>query len=313
MRKLRFDLNVQSNALLCPNPSEFYSKAYITEDVVNNYRVVPGVKSETKVANVVFKDLLAASNCNFTAAPTTMSAVDVSVCPLSAMVEVCRYDLESSFVALQMARGAAGSWDVPTFLNYYWDEMSKEINEEINLIRWQGNAPGGSGILGLCDGYTKIISASNAAGGATAAVSASVSGSVTTANVLTKLSTMYSELPAAVKADKTNLRFYLASNFAAAYEIVAATGNTLTYTTLPLQMTYLGIPVVVCAGMANNYGVLTSKNNLIYAFDGEGQEKALKAINLEDTVAEPVLRTRAEIKIGFQIVNGNEILFHKAS
>lgn len=309
MRKLRFDLNVATNALLCPNPSEFYSKAYITEDVVNNYRAIPGVKSSTKIANVLFNNLLQEATCNFTAAPTTMSAVTVEVCPISAMAEICRYDLESSFVALQMAKGTYGSWDVPSFMSYYWDEMSKEINDEINTIRWQGNSsfPASSGSISLCDGYQKILSASVAAGDA---IGSTVSGSVTTANVLSKMATVYSELPAAVRANKSDLRFYVSSNVAAAYEVAAASGNNTTYVTTPLSLTYLGVPVVVCAGMSNDKMVFTSKNNLIYAFDGENDNTNLKAINLEDTVAEPVLRTRAEVKIGFQIVNPREIVYY---
>lgn len=307
MRKLKFDLNVATNALLCPNPSEFYSKAYITEDVVNNYRAIPGVKNETKVANVLFDNVLQATNCNFAASPATMSAVDVAVCPMSAMVEVCRYDLESSFLALQMAKGAYGAWDVPSFMNYYWDELAMDINEEINQIRWKGdtNFPASSGSLRLCDGYQKLIS------GSTSTVKSAQSGSVTTANVLTHLATMYTELPAALHTRPEDLRFYLSTNVATAYQIAAATGNTSAYITAALPLTYLGVPVIICGGMSNNVGVLTSKNNLIYAFDGEDDAKTLKAINLEDTVAEPVIRTRAEIKVGFQIVNPAEIVYHK--
>ena len=52
------------------------------------------------------------------------------------------------------------------------------------------------------------------------------------------------------------------------------------------------------------------KNNLIYAFDGEGDSKALKAVNLADSVAEPYLRTRANLKVGFKHVNGNEIVLY---
>jgi hypothetical protein len=56
--------------------------------------------------------------------------------------------------------------------------------------------------------------------------------------------------------------------------------------------------------------VLTLKNNLIYAFDGEGDGKALKAVNLSDTVAEPYLRTRANLKVGFAYVNPTEIVLY---
>ena len=60
MRNLKFDLDVETNALLCPNPDEFYSKAYLTEDIADNYRTLPGIKSATKLANVTFGNLLAA-------------------------------------------------------------------------------------------------------------------------------------------------------------------------------------------------------------------------------------------------------------
>jgi hypothetical protein len=54
MRRLKFDLSVAADALLCPNPEEFYSKAYITENVAENFRTLPSVKSSTKLSNVVF-------------------------------------------------------------------------------------------------------------------------------------------------------------------------------------------------------------------------------------------------------------------
>ena len=61
-RKLRFDLTVESNALLCPNPQEFYSKAYISENIVDNFRTLAGIKTATKIANVLFDDLLKAQS-----------------------------------------------------------------------------------------------------------------------------------------------------------------------------------------------------------------------------------------------------------
>ena len=48
-RKLKFDITIDANALLCPNPNEFYSKAYISEDIVGNYRTLAGIKYKTKI------------------------------------------------------------------------------------------------------------------------------------------------------------------------------------------------------------------------------------------------------------------------
>ena len=302
-RKLKFDLDIETNALLCPNPNEFYSRAYITEDVVDNYRTLPGIKSATKLANVTFDTLLKASTCNFTAPTDSLDAVDIDVCALSAMAQICQFDIEQSFLSLQMAQGSNGDFTVASFMNYYWNEMSLQIQEEVELIRWQGDTTSEDAVLSLCDGYLKGLLAD-----ATVVDVANTPSSV--ANVLAEMTKVLQELPAQVQRRKSELRFYVASNIATNYEIASASGNTQTYVTTPLALTFLGIKIVVAEGLPNDTMVLTRKDNLIYAFDAEGDSKALKAVNLSDTVAEPYLRTRANLKVGFKHVNGAEIVLY---
>lgn len=306
MRKLKFDLSVETNALLCPNPQEFYSKAYITEDIVDNYRVIPGVKSATKVANVLFDNLLQGSTCSFSAGAQPLNAVDIDVCAVSAMAEICRFDLEQSFLSLQMAKGSNGSFEVAAFMTYYWDEMSKEVNSEIAQLRWQGDTGlTAATFLNLCDGYETKFANDNDIIGITGAT-----GGITSSNVIAQMLTVLQALPPELQHKKADLRFYVSSNVATAYQLAAAAGNTLTYVTELLPLTFLGIKLVICEGMSDNTMVLTHKLNMIYAFDGEGDGQALKAVNLEDTVAEPLLRTRANLKIGFHYVNPTEIVFY---
>ena len=295
-RKLKFDLDIETNALLCANPDEFYSRAYLTEDLVDNYRTLPGIKSATKLANVAFGNILQASNCSFTAPNDALDAIDIDVCPLSAMAQICQFDLEQSFVSLQMAQGSNGDFTVASFMNYYWNEMSLRIQEDLELIRWQGDTESEDPILGLCDGYLKKL-CDDTLGYATYA------GAVDNTNVIATLTNILVNSNPAIQRRKADLRFYVSSNVAQAYELAAATGNTQTYVTLPLGLTFLGIKIVVAEGMPDNTIVLTLRNNMIYAFDGEGDSKALKAVNLTDTVAEPYLRTRANMKVGFYYTN----------
>lgn len=303
-RELKFDLNVNSNALLCPNPQEFYSKAYVTADVVDNYRTLPGIKSATKLANVLFNNVLKESTCNFGTTTESLDAIDINVCAVSAMGEICRFDLEQSFVSLQMVAGSNGSFEVADFMSYYWGEMSAEIESEIEQIRWKGDSTlTGDTFLGLCDGYEKKLAADSDVIDVTATT-------VTSANVIAEMIKVVQALPATLKNKKSDLRFYVAPNVALAYELAAAQGNTLTYVTQSLGLTFLGIKVVVAEGMTDNKMVLTRKDNMIYAFDGEGDSKALKAVNLEDSVAEPLLRTRANMKIGFYFTNPSEIVYY---
>ena len=307
MRKLRFDLDVKSDALLCPNPTEFYSKCYISEDIANNFRTIPGVKTSTKIANVLFDNLLKAETCSFTASDEPLNAITLDVCGLSAMAEICRFDIESSFISLQMVKGANASFEVAEFMSYYWDEMSKEIADEIASLRWKGDTGGGtSTYLDLCDGYEIKLLAD------TSVVDVTLPVAITSGNVIDEMGRTYALLVAACKFKKKDLRFYVSANVAAAYQLAVASGNTIAFVTQELGMTYLGIPIVIQEGMSNDTMVLTMKSNMLYVFDGENDSKALKAINLEDTVAEPLLRTRANLKVGFYFVNPDEIVFYQA-
>jgi hypothetical protein len=293
-RKLKFDLDIESNALLCPNPNEFYSRAYLTADVADTYRALPGIKSKTKLANVAFGSILKASSCNFEAPTDTLDAIDIEVCAFSAMAQICQFDLEQSFVALQMTQGSNGDFTVASFMNYYWSIMAKQIEEDIELIRWQGDRLSENPLLALCDGYlVKLCDDGNLAftGG----------GAVNSSNVLATLNSVVGGLPASVRFKKADLRIRVSSN------VAAASGNTLTYVSAPLQSTYLGIKVVVCEGMPDNTIVASLKDDLVYAFDAEGDSKALKAVNLTDTVAEPYIRTRANVKAGFFYTNPSQI------
>ncbi len=300
-RKLKFDLDIENNALLCPNPNEFYSRAYLTADVADTYRALPGIKSKTKLANVAFGSILKASTCNFEAPTDTLDAIDIEVCPFSAMAQICQFDLEQSFVALQMTQGSNGDFSVASFMNYYWGEMAKQIEEDIELIRWQGDTGSENPLLALCDGYLVKLCAD------AANLAFTGGGAVNSTNVLGILEDVVNGLPASVRFKKTDLRIRVSSNVAAAYELASAAGNTLTYVTAPLQSTYLGIKVVVCEGMPDNTIVASLKDDLVYAFDAEGDSKALKAVNLTDTVAEPYIRTRANVKAGFFYTNPSQI------
>ncbi len=310
MRNLKFDLNIDASALINPNPVEFYSKAYITEEVADNYRTLPGIKSKTKIATTSFSSLLKDSSCDFVAGDQTLSAITIDVTAVSALAEICRFDIEASYLSLAMAKGSSASFEVQPFMSFYWDEMAKEISAEIEGQRWQGNTAtasftGATAYLKLVDGYEKLLAAD-------AAVLDVTATATTVSNVLANIAAVYnkmaSDAPALINRT-SDLRLYVSPNIAAMYRQAVAAGNTQAYVTKNLDLTYLDIKIVVAQGMSSNKMVLTLKDNLIYAFDGEGDGKALKAINLEDSVAEPKLRTRANLKVGFEIVNGNEIVY----
>jgi hypothetical protein len=309
MRKLKFDLQIDPTALLAANPEAFYSQAYLSEDTADNYRSLPGVKYKTKLATVTFGNILQQSTCSFTAPNDDLNAKEIDVCALSAMAQICQFDLEQSFLSLQMTKGSNGDFSVASFMSFYWGEMANKINGDIELIRWQGDILSTNATLALCDGYEKKLTAGltdpndTVINGGTGAIA-------TFATLRTKLEAAFALLPASIATRTADLRLYMPTQLVNIYRLGVAAGNTQAFITQDLNLTFLGVKIVVCPGMSNNTFVWTLKDNLIYAFDAEGDSSDLRAVNLADTVAEPYIRTRANMKVGFEYVNGVDIVYY---
>jgi hypothetical protein len=306
MRKLRFDLNNGANAQLTPNAEAFYAQAYLgSSDIVDNFRTLPSVKFEVALGAVTFGDILQPSNCAFTAPTDTLSAKIMSVCALSAMAQICQFELEQSFVSLQMAQGSNGDFTVANFMNFYWSEMANSINGSIESLRWQGDSsllPANP--LSLCDGYEVQL-----AGDINVIPYTAMTPNPTFAQMLANLQAAFALVPANIASRTADLRIYLPTQLVNIYRLGVASGNTNAYITQDLALTYLGVKIVLCPGMSNDHLVITLKDNLIYLFDAESDPSDLRAVNLSDTVAEPYLRTRANMKIGFNYVNPTDIVF----
>ena len=314
MRKLKFDLQVDPTALLAANPEAFYSAAYLTSDVPNNFRTLPGVKYQTKLGTVVFGNVLQSSTCAWPTPGSNddLSAVLIDVCAVSAMAQICQFDLEQSFVSLQMTKGSNSDFSVASFMNFYWETMAKTVAQDIESIRWQGDTLSLNPTLALCDGYEKKLTAGLTPPPGVTPVISGGSGAITSFSALeTAISTAFALLPASVASKTEDLRIYLPTQLVNIYRLGVASGNTNAYITQDLSLTYLGIKIVQCQGMSNDTFVITLKDNLIYAFDAEGDSSDLRAVNLRDTVAEPYIRTRADMKIGFHFVNPTEIVFYQ--
>ena len=305
MRKLRFDLNIDASALLAPNADAFYAQAYLSgSEIPDNFRTLPGVKYAMKIGAVTFGDILQPALCGFNAPTDDLSSKEVTVCSLSAMAQICQFDLEQSFVALQMAQGSNGDFTVASFMQFYWSEMANSINGSIESLRWQGD----TGLLpanplSLCDGYEVQLA------GDINVIPYAMTPAPTFAQLLTDLEAAFALVPANIASRTADLRIYLPTQLVNIYRLGVASGNTNAYITQDLSLTYLGIKIVLCPGMSNDTLVITLKDNLIYLFDAESDPSDLRAVNLSDTVAEPYLRTRANMKVGFNYVNPTDIVY----
>ena len=293
-KKYKFDLTVDASALLQANPSEYYSLLYGMENAVTNYRVLPGIKNKTKIATVVFGSVLAEAGCDFDPSQATVSAVEIDVCALTSQASVCQYDLEQSWLALEMAKGSNSDFSVASFMNFFWSQMAKKGHQELAITMWQG---------GLCTGWLeRLCDAGNYIDAG--------SGAIDFANVLEKFSDALTNATPEMLVNPANMQFKVSPNVAAAYRIATAATNTVTNVTTGLSLTYLDIPVVVEYGLPTDQIILSDYSNFIYALDMEGDQDNLQIVDFSKTTLDRRIGARADFKAGFYVVNTNQVVWY---
>jgi hypothetical protein len=303
-KKYKFDLTVDASALLQANPSEYYSILYGMENAVTNYRVLPGIKNKTKIATVVFNRVLAEAGCDFSAQDGTVSAVEVDVCALTSQASVCQYDLEQSWLALEMAKGSNSDFSVASFMNFFWATMAKKGHQELAQIMWRGDT-GVEGTLSLCDGWLlRLCTADDFI------TPAGTYAAITSANVLDKMGATLTAATPEMLVNPANMQFKVSANVAAAYRIATAATNTITNVTTGLSLTYLDIPVVVEYGLPANTIILSDYTNFIYALDAEGDQDNLQIVDFSKTTLDRRIGARADFKAGFYVVNTDQVVWY---
>jgi hypothetical protein len=303
-KKYKFDLTVDASALLQANPSEYYSLLYGMENAVTNYRVLPGIKNKTKIATVVFANVLREAGCDFNAQDGTVSAVEVDVCALTSQASVCQYDLEQSWLALEMAKGSNSDFSVASFMNFFWGQMAKKAHQELALLMWQGNTLA-EGPLSLCDGWLKRLCTTGNYINGDVPVGGFNAGNILEDGFAVALGLATPEM----LANPANMQFKVSPEVAAYYRIATAANNTITNVTTGLALTYLDIPVVVEYGLPANTIILSDYTNFIYALDMEGDVDNLQIVDFSKTTLDRRIGARADFKAGFYTVNDSQTVW----
>ena len=301
-KKYKFDLTVDASALLQANPVEFYARLYGMEAAAGNFRVLPGVKNKTKIANVLFDQLIQEADCAFTPTDSTVSAIEIDVCALSVQTSVCQYQLEQSWLADQMAKGSNSDFTVASFMTYFWQQMSSKAHEELAKIMWQGDTLSEDPILSKCDGWLKRLCGLDYIIGG--------SGTVDANNVIATLGDVLGLATDEMLSNASRHKFFVSNNVATAYRIATASANTINNVTSALSLTYLDIEIVPMYGLPANTIILTDPNNFIYALDAEGDVDSLQIVDFSKTTLDRTIGARADFKVGFYVSNPEQVVYY---
>jgi hypothetical protein len=304
-KKLQFDLTVESNALLCPNPREWFVKATLSNADLAEFRQVPNVKEKTKLGVLTFTDPIQAFGCSFSATASDLNAVDIEPCKLSIMTQICQDDLESSFIADWMRAGSNMADFAPAnFMSHYYTVLADKVKDGLAVIAWQGDTDSTVYPYELCDGLEKKLLAD-------ATVIDVANTTVTASNVMTEIAKVVTALPNSIAYRKSELRLFVSTNVAIAFQIASASlSASLNYVGVEAPLAFAGIKIVVAPGMSDDTMVCTLANNLIYAYDLLGDVSEIVTINMKQTTGDANIRTRTDFKAFFGFTNGEEIVYY---
>lgn len=281
---------------------DFYSAALFDNTVLSEFQVYDSQQNVLRIPRVTLAGHVVPDSCDFGATGSiTLDPAILNVCSFKINERVCRSEVEPTFLSLNLP---AGSNNAPTpndFSSYLLSELAGTIGNNMQNVLWNGDADGGVGYLGLCDGL--LIQSGTASG--VIQVSAT-SSAIAPANVEAELAKVYLAMPANVKSSGKAWKIYVSQDIADAY--VIAQGN-LAYglnSTNSKDLRYAGIPMVVAPYIGTKKMFACAPDNIAIGVDLLSDWSEVRVISTLETLGENAYRLVARWKFGVVIKMENE-------
>ena len=279
--------------------------------------IMPNVKFKSVIQKLDVSGIVQDASCDF----TTSGSVSISERilepkELQVNLQLCKQEFVDSWEALQL--GFSAFDEIPkSFNDYLVSYVGGKVAEATETAIWQGTATNGSFL-----GFQSALSASIAAGGATAVLAAKsgseiISCSVTSANVLDKMNSVVNTIPDTVYG-KQDLLLYVGTGVAKAYQQALAGGaigangwnNQMNVGEKPFN--FNGIEIVLCPGMSANKIVAAQKSNLFFGTGLLSDYNEVKVLDMANIDGSQNFRIVMRYTAGVQFGIGQDIVYYGA-
>lgn len=287
--------------------------------------IMPNVKFKSVIQKLAVSSLVSDASCDFNASATA-SITERILQPdeFQVNLQLCKQEFVDSWEAMQL--GFSAFDEIPkNFNDFLVSYVAGNVAQAVEQSIWQGVGS----VNGQFDGFELLLSASVAAGGATAVLparttggsSALISGSVTTANVISKLQSVVETIPAAVYG-KQDLVIYVPTNVAKAYQLATAgqTGATTygangyqnQFTIGEKPLNFNGIDLVLCPGMSDSKIVAAQKSNLFFGTGLLSDHNEVRVLDMANLDGSQNYRVIMRYTAGVQFGIGQDIVYYGA-
>jgi len=295
-------------ALLSANTLD---KKYVT--------IMPNVKFKSVIQKLDVSGIVQDASCDFTTSGSvSISEQILEPKELQVNLQLCKQEFVDSWEALQL--GFSAFDEIPkNFNDFLVSYVGGKVAEATEQNIWAGTSSNGS-----FTGFQTLLSASVAAGGASAVLAAKsggtgaiISGSIDSTNVLAKLNDIVATIPTTVYG-KQDVALYVPTNVVKAYQQALAGGaqgangynNMLNVGEKPLN--FNGIEMFHCPGMTASKVVAAQKSNLFFGTGLMNDYNTVKVLDMADLDGSQNYRIIMRFTSGVQFGIGQDIVYYGA-
>jgi len=267
----------------------------------------PNVKFKQVIQKVATDSIVKDATCDYSDSSTvTLTEKVLNPEEFQVNLTLCKKTFHSTWQAAEMGYGA---FDVlpKSFSDFLIAHVAEKVSAHIEGTIWEGNNASAGEFAGIMRQLT------NEADQPAAQEIAAVGGGVIASNVIAELGKIVDAIPTRLYG-QPDLKLYLSSNIVRAY--VRALGGfgasglgangvnnlgTTWYTNGSLS--FDGIPIFMCPGMADNKGLATTTSNLHFATGLLSDLNEVRVIDTSETLGDQnvrvVMRFTADCKYAF--------------
>ena len=262
---------------------KYISAALLSASTIENggIEVKPNIKYKEVIKKIATDAIVKDATCDFTATSTvTLTEKILQPEEFQVNLQLCKKDFHSDWEAVQMGYSAFDSLP-PSFADFILSHVAAKVAEKTEQNIWKGVTANAGEFNGLC-----TLVALDAALPAAQEVAGTT---VTSSNVVAELGKVVDAIPASLYG-KEDLYIYVSQNIAKAYvralggfgaSGLGANGTNAMGTQWwnNGSLSFDGIKLFVCNGMAANTAIATLKSNLFF---GTGLLNDLNTVKLLD-------------------------------
>jgi hypothetical protein len=291
---------------------KYISAALLSASTIENggIEVKPNVKYKEVIKKLATDAIVKDATCDFDATSTvTLTERILQPEEFQVNLQLCKKDFKSDWEAVQMGYSAFDSMP-PSFADYILSHVAAKVAEKTEQNIWRGvNANAGefAGFATLLAADAALPTAQEVAG-----------TTVTASNVIAELGKIVDALPAALYG-KEDLHIYVSQNIAKAYvralggfgaSGLGANGTNSMGTQWwnNGSLTFDGVKIFVCNGMAANTAIAAEKSNLYFGTGLLNDLNTVKLIDMADLDGSENVRVVARFTAGVQYGNVQDIV-----